>query len=600
MKPRRVLPTSLLLTASLLVGSVLSPTSAIAAPSEDALEKAACSLTPAELLATYRGHRDDRGGDLMAIPREPNIVGGGLPHAGPWPYLQEVPLLFWGPGTIKARGSVSTPVTSADIAPTEGAILDFEFTTPNGQVLEQVLEPPGKRKSPPKLLVTLVWDSAGRDVLDEWPKEWPYLQSLIKQGTWFENATIGSSPSDTPPIHATIGTGWFPQGHGEIDQVQRLGGNLITPWSQGPTLLLRPTLADLYDLHMDNKPIVGAFASLRAHLGMLGHGAMWGGGDKDIAVNRESLTDDGDEAEEWSLRENLKVYYEFPNYVTKLPPVGKYKDPVDQSDGAMDGAWLGTPFSELRDGWDTPARVPYQTDAIEAMVKKERFGKDDVPDLLFLNYKTIDNIGHKFSLNSPEMRDTVKAQDDGLKGLVSFFNQKVGVGEWVLVLTADHGAQRDPAITGAHPVSPRVLEEKIEGKFGPIIKGIRPTMVWLNAGAMNDGNVTEAEVSEYMLSLSEAELPDPEDPGGPEKMYQAVFPSSMFKKLSCFQKALRAESRAVAAWNKAMDEAAEGSQAGGDEGPADEAPPGPRDAERDRPSPAAGADGDTKEPVYPP
>ena len=62
-------------------------------------------------------------------------------------------------------------------------------------------------QSVPGVPVTLVWDAGGRDVLDEWEHEWPYLHSLIPQGTWFENATIGSAPSDTPPIHGTIGTG---------------------------------------------------------------------------------------------------------------------------------------------------------------------------------------------------------------------------------------------------------------------------------------------------------------------------------------------------------------------------------------------------------
>ena len=44
-----------------------------------------------------------------------------------------------------------------------------------------------------------------------------------------------------------------------------------------------PTLADLYDRAMGNKPIVGMVATVDIHLGMIGHGCFWNGGDQDIA-----------------------------------------------------------------------------------------------------------------------------------------------------------------------------------------------------------------------------------------------------------------------------------------------------------------------------
>ena len=42
-------------------------------------------------------------------------------------------------------------------------------------------------------------------------------------------------------------------------------------------------------------------------------------------------------------------------------------------------------------------------------MRREGFGADDVPDLLYINYKLTDEIGHTDSMNSVEMSDAVRA-----------------------------------------------------------------------------------------------------------------------------------------------------------------------------------------------
>ena len=88
---------------------------------------------------------------------------------------------------------------------------------------------------------------------------------------------------------------------------------------------------------------------------------------------------------------------------------------VDQADGKLDGLWRDNDIDELLKGFDTPARTPYQERVVETVIQNEEFGKDDVPDLLYLNFKEIDYVSHVWSMNSPEMRDAVVAQDRALK-----------------------------------------------------------------------------------------------------------------------------------------------------------------------------------------
>ena len=292
----------------------------------------------------------------------------------------------------------------------------------------------------------MVWDAGGRNVLERWKNDWPYLRSLIPQGAWYEHATVGTCPTYTAQTHATIGTGAFPDAHGIVAHRLRIGEELTTPWAKGPAYLIEPTLADLYDRAMGNEPVVGEIGTVSIHLGMLGHGAMWGGGDQDIAVIREKLGADtlGAEGSDWNLTPDLMPYYRFPDYLNEVRGFDEDVRAVDANDGQIDGKWRTNDIEPLLEGFDTPARIPYQTRVMEEMIGREGFGADETPDLLFVNYKMIDYISHVWTVNSPEMHDAVKAQDAALETFVDFLNATVGQGQWAMVLTADHGVDPGP------------------------------------------------------------------------------------------------------------------------------------------------------------
>jgi hypothetical protein len=505
---------------------------------------AACGIPKDQLLRMWRGTRPDWGGDLVMLPQYPDFVSGGLSHAGPWPYLQEVPLFFYGPPFIEP-GKVNRDVVSTDIAPTEAALLNFDFQPSDGKALPEVL-PAGGVQGQPRLLVTLVWDAAGMDVLNTWPDDWPYLKkSLLPKGTWFTNVTIGSSPSNTPPIHSTIGTGSYPRSSGTLDEFIRIGDTVEKPNDQGPAFQLVPTFADLYDLSMENEPVVGEIATLSAHIGMLGHGSMWGGGDRDIAVTRENVDADtgGAETSFWQLAPHMRPFYTFPKYVNHIGGFDEDKTELDKADGAQDGLWRTNNIEAALGGFDTPARIPYQTRVIEAMIKREHFGEDDVPDLLFINYKPIDTIGHRFSINSQEMVDTLHYQDNYLRVLVDFLNRQVGKKKWAMVLTADHGHQYDPAVSGAWQIDVTHMETDINQNFDddnddvPIIQKMRPTQVWLDRAELEENGHTVEELAHYMMSLTQADTTKPHTTPAPghadDLVFKSVIPLSEFDKLHC-------------------------------------------------------------------
>ena len=147
-------------------------------PVSEDLADAACAIPHQQLLRIWRGTDPERSGQIVFVPQEPNFVGTNFPHSGPWNYLQDVPLFWYGPGIVPALGRVERPVTLADVAPTQGKLLDFAFDAPDGRALPEIPKP----DTPPPLIVTLVWDAGGLSLLDAFPNDWPVMASMIRDG----------------------------------------------------------------------------------------------------------------------------------------------------------------------------------------------------------------------------------------------------------------------------------------------------------------------------------------------------------------------------------------------------------------------------------
>ena len=178
---------------------------------DDWMERA-CALPEKQLVRIWRGHHDAHSEDVTIVPLPPNYSGGfgTTSHSGPWEYLQNVPLVLYGPDHITTAGPLDTFATLADVYPTVGALTGVELPARDGRVLSEAIV---RGADPPSLVVTVVWDGVGRNVLEHWDGRWPNLERLERQGASFVRATVGSSPSITPATHATLGTGSFPADH---------------------------------------------------------------------------------------------------------------------------------------------------------------------------------------------------------------------------------------------------------------------------------------------------------------------------------------------------------------------------------------------------
>jgi hypothetical protein len=185
---------------------------------------------------------------------------------------------------------------------------------------------------------------------------------------------------------------------------------------------------------------------------------------------------------------------------------------------------------------------------VETVIRWEGFGDDDVPDLLYLNFKEIDYVSHVWSMNSPEMLDAVVAQDRAMRDLVTFLDREVGRGEWAMVLTADHASMPDPAASGGYQISIAPMQQMIDERFGrpegpEIVELMQPTQAFLNVPELEANGHTVDDVARAMLTFTQAQtagggiVPNPGEENDP--VMAAAFPSALMQDLPCLPEAKR-------------------------------------------------------------
>ena len=412
----------------------------------------ACGLESRELVRLWRGFDPRRSEDVMVVPQQPNYFGSFqiTSHTGPWDYVQEIPLVLYGPGVVNSGVVSNRPVNLVDVYPTIGRLLDVDLPTRAGAALTESL--PSRTGPRPALVVVIVWDGVGKNVLARWPDRWPNLRRLGQSGTIYEHATVGSSPSITPASHSSLGTGAWPRGHRVTAIRMRINGHPGRSFRGGdPSVLARSTFADVVDRSYDNRPLVALVGWQTWHLGMLGHGASYPGGDKDIAaIIHKTGRIDGN-----------THFYSTPDYLAALAPnLERHEQETDRADGAADGRWLGHDVAAK----ETPAWIEYESDVIRRLLQRGRFGRDSIPDLLMVNFKITDIVGHLYTLDSEEMAEVLAAQDEAFDKIVDYLHSLHR--RFVVVVSADHGHTPAPGNSGAWPISQSELVDDLNEEFG--------------------------------------------------------------------------------------------------------------------------------------
>ncbi len=487
--------------------------------SNDPIERG-CALPAELLLRTWRGVKLEHSERISMVPWAPNYFGtfSYMNHSGPWDYLQRVPLVVYGGDNIK-NAAVERPVTIADVFPTVGELTGVKLPKREGRALEEAIVP----GAAPKLVVVVVWDGVGSNVLARWRGRTPALDRLIDSGTSYSDAIVGSSPSITPATHSNLGTGSWPRKHGVTGIKYRTDSGVVRTSFAGnrPDDLRLTTFADEIDLALRNRPRVGMLGWRGWHLGMLGHGSATPGGDADeLAIIGADASIGGNDD-----------FYVTPSYLPGAASFDEHAIAADRGDGEADGTWRG---HDIDLSQDNPAWITYQSDLLLEMLRRGRYGADRVPDLFFTNFKMADIVGHRYNMDSEEMGLVLEAEDRALERLVDYLDRSVG--DYTLILTADHGHTPPPERSGAWPIDQGELEKDVDEHFAvppdrSLFEATTSTGPFVDPAVMNDLGITYKEIAtflnRYTIRDNEpgVELPAGYEARGDEPVFAAAFPT---------------------------------------------------------------------------
>ncbi len=215
-----------------------------------------------------------------------------------------------------------------------------------------------------------------------------------------------------------------------------------------PQVLMTLTLADVWQFATSGRAIVLAQGSIsRAATPLAGHGACQPNGAPVVLVSYD------EETGAWHSNPDC---FRLPDYL---------KDRNASTLWSMERKWLDHDIASPAAVRRSALFPAFEADAMIAMIEREPLGDDGIADLVLLNYKGADFVGHRYGPASNELRLTLGEMDRHLARMLSALEAKVG-NAYLLAVTADHGMPSEPPSPDRRHFAPSIVD-LLNEKFDP-------------------------------------------------------------------------------------------------------------------------------------
>lgn len=327
----------------------------------------------------------------------------------------------------------------------------------------------------PRLVVGIVIDQMRWDYLYRYQQRYTEggFKRLLTEGYSCENTRLPYIPSVTAIGHTCIYTGSVPTIHGIAgnnfykdgkkvyctdDPSVRPVGTTAKSAQMSPCNLWVTTIGDEMKLATNGRSrVVGVSLKDRASIlpaGQNPDGAYWF---DDQTGNFVTSSYYMDKLPEWVVSFNKEKHAAkyLSNKWQTLYPEDSYTestaDATDYEDGIKPGEKallpLDLPALYKRYGYETIRKTPFGNsltfDMARAAIKGEHLGEDNETDLLAVSCSSTDYIGHQVGTNAIETEDTYLRLDRDLASFLDYLDRNVGKGNYLVFLTADHGAMNN-------------------------------------------------------------------------------------------------------------------------------------------------------------
>jgi predicted AlkP superfamily pyrophosphatase or phosphodiesterase len=355
----------------------------------------------------------------------------------------------------------------------------------------------------PKLVVGLVVDQMRWDYLYRYYSRYSNggFKRMVNEGFSAENTFIPYTPTYTACGHSSIYTGSVPAINGIIgndwydpqlkrgvycteDTTVKTVGSDTRAGLMSPKNLLTTTITDELRLATNFKSkVIGISLKDRGSILPAGHSAnaayWFDGGTGDWITSTHYMT----QLPSWIVDYNkLKMadqYFE-KNWNT-LYPIETYDQSTADNkeyEGKSRGEQTPTfphPF-KLYAGknYEMIKSSPYGNtmtlELAKLAINSEHLGQGTSTDFLAVSCSATDYVGHQYGPNSIEAEDTYLRLDKDLEQFFNYLDTKIGKGNYLVFLSADHGAAHVPGF---------MAENKLPGGLfndSPVIKSLNTTI----------------------------------------------------------------------------------------------------------------------------
>lgn len=420
---------------------------------------------------------------------------------------------------------------------------------------------PAIKASPPRLILQITVDALRADL----PERYGHLlgeggfRYLLDSGVNFIDANYQHANTETIVGHASLATGTVPAVHGMVGNVwfdQQLGrlvyniedpdyrllsadadvdkANEIDPTQKAakvdgrsPANIRTSTFSDeLAVHHAGRSKIFGVSVKDRGAVSMAGRAgkAFWFSKKTGEFVTSTYYYDAYPEwVRAWNARQPTAAYSGKAWTLSAAPETYLFGDADDrayETDLAGFGRTFPHAYGAVGDKYFTtkltlsPAGDELTLDFAKALVVAEALGADEVPDYLSISFSSTDYVGHMFGASSLESEDNLRRLDRVLADLFAFIDERVGLAQTLIVLSADHGQPEVPGhlhergIRDARYFDPESIDrtpmvEAMRERFGlaeELFEDYFAPYVYLDQDAVAEHNLDPDEVARAMAA----------------------------------------------------------------------------------------------------
>lgn len=397
----------------------------------------------------------------------------------------------------------------------------------------------------PKLVVGIVIDQMRWDYLYRYQKRYTDggFKRLLNEGFSCENTVIPYVPSVTAIGHTCIYTGSVPSIHGiagnnfvkngekvyctDDDTVKPVGSN-SEAGLMSPRNLWVTTMGDEMKIASNGRAkVVGVALKDRASILPAGHnpdGAFWF---DDKSGNFITSTYYMNQLSKWVkafnskklpehyLSEKWNTLYPKDTYTESTSDKNEYENGIKK--GVKATLPLNLPELYKKYGYNIIRNTPFGNsltfDMAKAAIDGEQLGADDETDLLAVSCSSTDYIGHQVGTHAVETEDTYLRLDKAIADFLSYLDAKVGKGNYLVFLSADHGAmnnahflqdRRIPAGNWDDGVAAKKLNEVLAKEYpntGDLVKTVMNYQVFFNREVIKNQHLDFAKIKQTVVDF---------------------------------------------------------------------------------------------------